>query len=378
MAGNNRNQEKEAAQAARALVVQPPRLPYPSEAAAPEGISQGQWKALVDAVFPSAKTVDGVMLAVAYCKSRNLDVFKRAVHVVPMYNAALGYEVETVWPGINELRTTAARTGTYAGIDDCVFGNTISRGFEVSEQREKWNPNTRQREAYPATASCPKFDWPEWAQVTVYRIVAGQRVPFVGPKVRFMEMFSGEKGLRVPNAKWRASPWQMLEKCAEAAALRRAFPEELANDYTADEMEGKSIDIASTGRAGKEAVEEVTGEVVNDERPTRESTKKHHPDAVRLGISQEHWDELDIVQARIDRTTNPADLREGCKAELRAFMELERPDPVLKELELRFNTAIGRLEGTDQQSELPLAGDAGTTTDKDPPAKEEDHESGTD
>jgi hypothetical protein len=61
------------------------------------------------------------------------------------------------------------------------------------------------------------FTFPEWAQVTVYKIMGGQRVAFVGPKVYFKEIFSGEKGLRVPNSRWRQAPIQMLEKCAEAA-----------------------------------------------------------------------------------------------------------------------------------------------------------------
>jgi hypothetical protein len=53
---------------------------------------------------------------------RGLDPFKRPVHIVPVWNSSLGREVETVWPSINELETTAARTGAWAGIDPPDFG----------------------------------------------------------------------------------------------------------------------------------------------------------------------------------------------------------------------------------------------------------------
>ena len=43
----------------------------------------------------------------------------------------------------------------------------------------------------------------------------------------------------MPNHVWERRPDGQLEKCAEAAALRRAFPEELGNEYTAEEMEGQ-------------------------------------------------------------------------------------------------------------------------------------------
>ena len=40
---------------------------------------------------------------------------------------------------------------------------------------------------------------------------------------------------------WANRPVGQLEKCAEAGALRRAFPEEIGNDLTAEEMAGQRI-----------------------------------------------------------------------------------------------------------------------------------------
>jgi phage recombination protein Bet len=321
---------------ARDLVVQPPRLPYPPQAR-DVGLLEGRWKALVDAVYPSAKTVDGVLLAVTYCKERNLDVFKRPVHVVPMYNSALGREVETVWPGINEYRTTAGRTGQWAGNDECRFGPTLTEPFKDEQVRSKYNAQSRSREQYIAKGECPAFSFPEWAQVTVYKIVSGQRVAFVGPKVYFKEIFSGEKGLRVPNSRWRQAPIQMLEKCAEAAALRRAFPEELGNEYTAEEMEGKEY-AGDPLQATREA--HMTEDKGPDPKPTRESVR---------GWSDEVEKELQQLQGQID---DPGSTEAGLRSAKKHFRQLyakDWPAPALDELDIRFDTAIAKITG-----ELPL------------------------
>jgi hypothetical protein len=48
--------------------------------------------------------------------------------------------------------------------------------------------------------------------------------------------------MEVPNEMWAKRPFGQLDKCVEAAALRKAFPEELGNTYTVDEMEGRTIE----------------------------------------------------------------------------------------------------------------------------------------
>lgn len=43
-------------------------------------------------------------------------------------------------------------------------------------------------------------------------------------------------------SQWKSIPARMLEKCAESAALRKAFPNELSGTYTADEMQHTSVE----------------------------------------------------------------------------------------------------------------------------------------
>lgn len=192
-----------------------PRIPYHSAVLERFGIDRSDWNTLVNVVFPAAESTESVVMALAYCKARRLDVFKRPIHIVPIWNAKLNKVVDTVWPGISELRTTAARTGAYAGQDAAVFGPSVV--MELGKVT---------------------LEVPEWCQVTVYRMVGGMRVPFVGPRVRWLETYATRRhDADEPNSMWHDRPWGQLEKCAEAAALRRAFPEELGSDMIPEEVE---------------------------------------------------------------------------------------------------------------------------------------------
>lgn len=212
--------------------LQPSRLPYDDRIEAVYGIDKAAWRVLVETTFPAAKSVEAILMAMAYCKRRGLDIFKRPIHIVPMYSTVLNKTVETIWPGISELRTTAFRTSNYAGMDAPVFGPMQTKQFEgVIKKRG---------EADKQMAATVTF--PEWCQITIYRVVHGQRCAFVGPKVYWEEAFARVSfGCNVPNTMWQTRPSGQIEKCAEAGSLRRAFPEEIGNEYAAEEMAGQVI-----------------------------------------------------------------------------------------------------------------------------------------
>jgi phage recombination protein Bet len=211
------------------------RLPYEPLFAEAFGVDNIRWKVLIDSIFPSAKSVESVAMALTYCKARNLDVFKRPVHIVPMWSSVLGRMVETVWPGVSEIRTTAFRTKQYAGCDPAEFGPNKTHKFKGRVPGKGKNATEEDVEI--------EATFPEWCQITVYRLIGGHKVRFAGPKVHWLEAFARRGRAEIPNDMWCKRAFGQIEKCAEAAALRRAFPEEIGTELTAEEMEGQQVTL---------------------------------------------------------------------------------------------------------------------------------------
>lgn len=217
--------------------IAPPRLPFHPAVEQRFGVDRAGWKVLCESIFPSAKTPDAIILALSYCKARRLDPFKRNIHIVPIYDSKKREEVETVWPGIAELRTTAMRTKGYAGMGLPEFGPTVTRKFKDSQKDGNNYVDTE-----------VEVSFPEWCRITVNRIVQGNVVSFPGPTVFWLEFYNKKsRYVDAPNEQWRRRPSQMLEKCAEAGALRRAFPEEFGEEYTVEEI-GAFGSLATSAR----------------------------------------------------------------------------------------------------------------------------------
>ena len=230
------NQQREStAVAARPVEsLAPMRLPISSALLDKLGVSEPQWRTLCDQLYPAARSVDSIALVLGYCQSRGLDPYKKPVHIVPVYSSALKRMVETVWPGIAEIRTTATRTGSYAGIDDAVFGREVEREFIQQIEDDRDPRNNREVKHL--------VKYPEWCRLTCYRFVQGERVAFTA-SVRWLEAYAtASRFTDLPNEMWRKRTYGQLEKCTEAAVLRRAFPEELGSTYAAEEMHGKVIE----------------------------------------------------------------------------------------------------------------------------------------
>ncbi|MEM1209242.1 MAG: phage recombination protein Bet [Planctomycetota bacterium] len=252
-----------------------PRLAYHPAVKERFGIDKASWKALTEAIFPTAESPESIILALSYCQARGLDIFKKPVHIVPIWNSQLRRTVETVWPGIGELRSTAFRTGLYAGRDATAFGEDV---------HEEWT--YQPRNGSPREIS---VTFPEWAQVTVYRMVGGERVAFHGPIVYWRETYATMGKSDSPNSMWERRPRGQLEKCAEAAALRAAFPEEIGEHFTSDEAGGVQgrLSVASG------TSDMVEGEVVSDQPAG---------DRVAQRIKAQQTEEAEDVSSRPDES----------------------------------------------------------------------------
>lgn len=217
------------------VTIAPSRLPIAPAIAKEYDLNAASWRVLVESIFPAAKSIESVLMALAYCKARNLDIYKRPVHIVPMWDSKKRAFVETVWEGIASIRTTASRTGAYAGIDAVEYGPTIRHEFtgerDIWEKGQKTGTETVKR----------VVEYPEWASVVVYRMIGNQRCAFHA-KVFWREAYATLGKMEVPNEMWGRRPFGQIDKCVEAAGLRKAFPEELGNTLSADEMEGMTIE----------------------------------------------------------------------------------------------------------------------------------------
>ena len=195
------------------------------------------WKVLKTSIFPGAKN-ESIIAAVNYCKARNLDILKKPVHIVPMYvedsvTGEKGYR-DVIMPGIAEARTTASRTNAYAGQDEPIFGEDIDFKGVIA---------------------------PAYCKITVYKMVQEMRCGWSHIEY-FAEAVATKKADGKPNAMWSKRPRGQLAKCAEAGALRKAFPDELGGTITADEMFGREeIDITPIGKPDVEMPESIDDNV---------------------------------------------------------------------------------------------------------------------
>lgn len=182
---------------------------------------------LRSSLFVGAKDTS-IKMAVNYCKAAGLDIMQKPVHLVPMWDSKNSEMRDVVMPGIGLYRTQASRSGEMAGITEPEFGEDVTESIGGTN-----------------------ITYPKWCKVIVKRTLpSGQIAEFVAVE-RWIENYAvkgGKEKSIAPNAMWAKRPYGQLAKCAEAQALRKAFPE-LGAMPTAEEMEGKEIDITPTNNA---------------------------------------------------------------------------------------------------------------------------------
>lgn len=147
---------------------------------------------------------DELALFLHACKRTGLDPFMKQIHAIKRWSAADQREIMAIQTGIDGYRLIAERTGKYAGSDEPVFEENGS--------------------GHPVKAT-----------VTVWKLVEGARCPFTA-SARWEEYVQKKKDGAVTSF-WSKMPYGQLGKCAEALALRKAFPAELSGVYTHEEMQ---------------------------------------------------------------------------------------------------------------------------------------------
>lgn len=176
-------------------------------------------KVLQASLYPGAAP-ESIKMVLGYCKAAGLDPMQKPVHIVPMWDSKAGQMRDVVMPGVNLYRTQAARSGECAGVTEPEFGPDVTD-----------------------TIGGQQITYPQWCRVTVSRrLPTGEIVNFTAREF-WRENYAvkgGKEKSTAPNAMWTKRPYGQIAKCAEAQALRKAFPE-IASQPTADEMEGKTL-----------------------------------------------------------------------------------------------------------------------------------------
>lgn len=176
--------------------------------------------ALKSSLYPGASDAS-VDLVLSYCAAAGLDPMQKPVHIVPMWDNKAKQMRDVVMPGIGLYRTNAARTGEFAGMSEPVFGPMITEQIGLRE-----------------------VTYPEWCKVTACRQLPSGHVAEFTAVEYWIENYAikgGKEQDQSPNAMWSKRVRGQLAKCAQAQALRMAFPEATGAGPTAEEMEGKSI-----------------------------------------------------------------------------------------------------------------------------------------
>lgn len=185
-------------------------------------LSEGELiKVMQSSLYPGA-AVESIKLVLGYCKAAGLDPIQKPVHIVPIWDSKAGSMRDVVMPGIGLYRTQASRSGECAGVSEPEFGPDVTE-----------------------TVGTQQSTFPAWCRVTVKRrLPTGEVVDFTAKEFwkENYAMKGGKEKSASPNAMWTKRPYGQLAKCAEAQALRKAFPE-LGSQPTAEEMEGKIIDV---------------------------------------------------------------------------------------------------------------------------------------
>jgi phage recombination protein Bet len=211
-----------------------------------QGFTDEQIALIKKTIAPDA-TDQELALFLAQCQRTGLDPFSRQIYFIKRGGKG------STQVSIDGFRVIAERSGEMDGQEVAWCG-------EDGQWTEVWL----------------KKEPPAAAKVLVYRKGCSHAFPAIAKMVEY----------NAGGPMWAKMPANQLAKCAEALALRKAFPHQLSGLYTPDEMAQADHPAApqtvivtpptSTNSAG-ELVNQVTGEVIEDDGQLRITRVEKRP-----------------------------------------------------------------------------------------------------
>lgn len=198
---------------------------------------------LIKRTICQGATNDELKLFLYQAQRTGLDPLARQIHAVKRWDSRQEREVMAIQTSIDGFRLIAERTEKYAG----------QLGPFWCDQGGEWKDIwTGDGVPYAAKVGVLRSDFKEplWATA------------------RF-DAYAGRKRDGSLNRFWNNMGDLMIGKCAEALALRRAFPQELSGIYTTDEMQQADNEAPTDAPAVEEPRE--------DPRPAAAPAKERDP-----------------------------------------------------------------------------------------------------
>lgn len=212
---------------------------------------------------------------------RHLDPLQRQIHAVkrrswnPDIGERGGFEEKmTIQTGIDGFRAIANRTGLYMPSDKLpLVEGAGTENLRVTVWVKKFHPASNQ--------------WHEFGATAYYR--------------EFVQTKKGDGGKRVAVAMWEKMPVGQTEKCAEAKALRRGWPEELGQLYADEEMQQADTPTVLPPESGPKKQDKTQREL-GTLKPSTEPNRGHGDEGLAPAAQGE-----DVVCAECRVTNGHAD-----------------------------------------------------------------------